>query len=295
VVSSIVALSLTTIISKNWKYIDDIGNYSVFISGIPFLLMLVCGFYSLPPEEEQLIGKQNLAGNPFSGIIKAYKIPSFRSISISYALQGLGSSILNVNSPLSFKYLIQPKAFYLYGFYFSEVTQEVSLQIIPTLIAILSIPVYANYLLPKLGKNRLWLIGAILMGGYMIATYIKSAYLWAVFCTVLLGPALGIFVYLPDLMLTTTITELENNPDFPGKGSVIGAHLFVIGLINILIGVIQSAVLSFTGYIQPTKDITNPIQPDSAKYGIWLLVGLIPFIFYVISYCTLPSQKEKSE
>jgi len=290
VISSIFALVIPQIISNGWKDLEIVGRVTIFIA-VPTMAFTLWGAYNYSDFSKKK--EKKVVSNPFQSIILSMSIEGFRKICTACAFSTLGTSILSVSQQISMKYVLEiNKPIMLYSIELSAVTQNIILQVSPTVIAIITMPIIGS-LIPKYGKDKIWLLGTVFSFLYTAASFLARDFYFGLIASLFMAPALGVFLLIPDMIITASITEYENHPKYPGKGGVLGTAFFSLSIITMLTGPLQSIILYMTGFVQPTKEDPNPVQTDITKLGIWFLGGFLPSFFYYLSYIMIPKEEKK--
>lgn len=113
--------------------------------------------------------------------------------------------------------------------------------------------------------------------------------------TAVFGLPLAGLLMLPDLLIADAVDADELATGARREGLYFGMNGFVIRFAFTIQGLVTGAVLTLTGYVAPTADVLNPVQPAAALLGLrWMLAG-IPALALLLAFFLLRGYSLRGE
>jgi len=254
----------------------------VYICAITMVLSFCGSIISYIENRREVEPGISLSENPMDGMMKTLEIPRLRTTIIVSAFASLGLTFIGISMPLFIKYNINTIPVFLFGTLFDSAYQSTVLQVIPYIVAMFSIPVYSS-LLTHYEKSKLWLYGIFLMSLYSSLIFFANDFYSGILSSIVLGLALGIILYIPELLMTQEASDMISYPLYPGTSTVIGTQYFFMNLLSAVAGPMQKYILTSFGY-----DPLHQKVETSVQLGIWLLISLLPLSCFALAYRYMP-------
>ncbi len=152
----------------------------------------------------------------------------------------------------------------------------------------------------RIGKRHTYIIGAVIWLIMLIALYFVTPERagWVVPLAALAGAGVSVAYLIPWAMLPDVIEFDELETGLRREGIFSGFMVF-LQKTGIALGIFFLGIaLEYSGYIEPTEAVPQPVQPESALQMIRLFIGPIPAAILVGSLFIAwfyPITKEKHE
>lgn len=148
-----------------------------------------------------------------------------------------------------------------------------------------------SYICNRVGAKTTYIITtavfALACVGYMFAPNI----IFAAFISAIVGFGVSGIMIMPNMLYAEIIDEDQVNTGVRREGAFYGINALIMRLSVIVHGALSAFVLERSGYLS-----TLEVQPESAVFGIRLLMGGLPVVFIILAVVVLifyPIDKER--
>jgi GPH family glycoside/pentoside/hexuronide:cation symporter len=159
--------------------------------------------------------------------------------------------------------------------------QEAILLAVPFLLTVPLLMIW-NRLTPRIGVRRAWLYSFVLFVPGLLVIMLANDFYTGLLGTTLIAPGLAGFMMLPIVMLTEVIDEDAIRVGERREGIFFGINGGIVKLAFSFQGILYSVVFTISGYVAGAE-----VQPDSAVWGIRLMMGASPLIVCLLGALAL--------
>ncbi|MEM2637188.1 MAG: MFS transporter [Candidatus Korarchaeota archaeon] len=160
------------------------------------------------------------------------------------------------------------------------------------LIAMVSVPAW-NLFFKRTDARRTWIIASLVLGLSLLPFFFLNTFAEVVIAAIPAGIGLGGVMFIIDPLIGETIDYDEYITGQRREGAHFGMNALIMRFSVVLSALTLGWVQSTTGFISGT-----PIQPESAVFGLRLLVAVFPLlgvIGTIISIALYPLKKDEVE
>ncbi len=141
------------------------------------------------------------------------------------------------------------------------------------------------------GSWRALRICCLTSAASLLLYFFPSSFLSGVAVTAVFGLSLAGLLMLTDLLIADMVDADELKTGTRREGLYFGMNGFIIRFAFTIQGVITAVVLTWTGYVTPTEAVIYPVQPDSAVWGMRLMLAGFPALAMIAAYFLLNGYK----
>lgn len=206
------------------------------------------------------------------------------NLMIQYVFLGLSAAI-----PFYAKYVLQIQGPTTLGGLTLDAEMQNSLLLAAAFLAALPAMVLWWALARRYGSWRALRAAALLGASIALYFFFPTTFVGGLLGTTAFGIVLAGLLMLTNPLIADITDEDEVLNGARREGMFFGMNGLVIRFAFVIQGILTAVVFTLTGYVSPSPGVLNPVQPDSALFGMRLLTGGATAIALVIAFFLLGS------
>jgi GPH family glycoside/pentoside/hexuronide:cation symporter len=136
---------------------------------------------------------------------------------------------------------------------------------------------------------------ALFAAASLLLFFLPATFLAGMAATAFFGLSFAGLLMLPDLLIADLVDADELQTGARREGMYFGMNGLIIRLAFVIQGILTAVILTTTGYVNPSEGVLYPAQPDSALFGIRLMLAGLPSMALLLAFIVLRRYRLKGE
>ncbi|HRN69148.1 MAG TPA: MFS transporter, partial [Promineifilum sp.] len=204
------------------------------------------------------------------------------NLMIQYVFLGLAAAI-----PFYAKYVLKIQGPTTLGGVVLDAEMQNSLLLAAAFLAALPAMVVWLKLSQRFGAWKTLRAASLVGAAIALYFFFPTTFVGGLLGTILFGLVLAALLMLTNPLLADITDADEVAHGARREGMFFGMNGLVIRFAFVIQGILTAIVFSLTGYVSPSAGVLNPIQPESALFGMRLLTGGTTAVALVAAFLLL--------